>query len=169
MPQKFLTTAKSPLSGCPQYLLNNIEKVQNNAACHVLSVPNNDHIFPHLASLHWLPIDSRIQYKLAFLCPNFLNSTDVCLTELLTVYKPARQLRSSSASSILCAHALAWTKIFFLCYNRLSGTVSLAKLGNQTHSNLSNNFWNLASSSYRKFVLTVLVLCFVLGYVPHSG
>ena len=52
------------LSGCPQYLLNKLQKVQNNAARLVLRVSKTDHISPHLAPLHWLPIDSRIQYKL---------------------------------------------------------------------------------------------------------
>ena len=62
-----------------------------------------DHISPHLGSLHWLPIDSQIQYKLSSLCYNCLNSTaSDYLTELLRIYKPTRQLRSSSDTSILC-------------------------------------------------------------------
>ena len=46
------------LSGCPQYLLNKLQKVQNNAARLVLRVSKTDHISPHLACLHWLPTDS---------------------------------------------------------------------------------------------------------------
>ena len=30
----------------------------NNAARHILRVPKTDHISPHLASLHWLPVDA---------------------------------------------------------------------------------------------------------------
>ena len=48
------------LFGCPQYLLNKLQKVQNNAARLVPRVSKTDHISPHLAYLHWLPIDSRI-------------------------------------------------------------------------------------------------------------
>ena len=59
-----LDHCNSFLSGCPQYLLNKLQKVQNNAARLVLRVSKTDHISPHLASFHWLPIDSRIQYKL---------------------------------------------------------------------------------------------------------
>ena len=78
-------------------------QVQNNTAHHVLRVSKTDHISPHLASLHWLPIDSRIQYTLSSLCYNCLNSTAAdYLTELLRIYKPTRQLRLSSDSSILC-------------------------------------------------------------------
>ena len=93
----------SLLFGCPQYLLNKLQKVQNNAARLVLRVSKTDHISPHLASLHWLPIDSWMQYKLSSLCYNCLNSTAPdYLTELLRIYKPTRQLRSSSDTSILC-------------------------------------------------------------------
>ena len=88
---------------CPQYLLNKLQKVQNNAACLVLRISKTDHIFPYLASLHWLPIDSWIQYKLSSLCYNCLSSTAPdYLTELLRIYKPTCQFRSSSDTSILC-------------------------------------------------------------------
>ena len=80
-----------------------LQKVQNNAARLVLKVSKTDHISPHFASLHWLPIESRLQYKLSSLCYNCLNSTaPYHLTELLRIYKPTRQLRSSSGTSILC-------------------------------------------------------------------
>ena len=84
-----LDYCNSLLFGCPQYLLNKLQKVQNNAARLVLKVSITDRNSPHRASLHWLPIDSRIQYKLSSLCYN-------CL------YKPIHQLRSSSDTSTLC-------------------------------------------------------------------
>ena len=40
------------LFGCPQYLLNKLQKVQNNAARLVLRVSRTNHISPHLPSLH---------------------------------------------------------------------------------------------------------------------
>ena len=70
-----LDYCNSLLFGCPQYLLNKRRKVQNNAARLVLRVSNTDHISPHFSSFYWLPIDSRIQYKLSSLCYNCLNST----------------------------------------------------------------------------------------------
>ena len=88
-----LDYCNSFLSGCPQYLLNKLRKAQNNAAHPVLRVSRMDHISSHLASLHWLPIDSQILYKLSCLCCNFLNSTAPdYLTELLRIYKPTCQL-----------------------------------------------------------------------------
>ena len=98
-----LDYCNSLLFGCPQYLLNKQQKVQNNAAHLVLRVSKTDHISLHLACLHWLPFDSLIQYKLSSLCYNCLNSTAPdYLTELLRIYKPTRQLCSSSDTSILC-------------------------------------------------------------------
>ena len=91
--------------------------------------------------LHWLPIDSRIQYKLASLYHSSLNSTaPVCLTEL-KIYKPTRQLHSSSDSSILCLPAVC-THSFgqrSFSYSAPSVWSSLpCKLDHQTHSHLLN-------------------------------
>ena len=47
-----LDYCNSLLFGRPQYLLNKLQKNQNNAARLVLSVSETDHISPHLASLH---------------------------------------------------------------------------------------------------------------------
>ena len=49
------------------------QKVPNNAAHLVLRVPQTDQIPLFLS--HWLPIDLRIQYKLASLCYNCLSMT----------------------------------------------------------------------------------------------
>ena len=63
---------------------------------------NREHISPHLASLHWLPIDSRIKYKLACISYNCMSTNSPpYLSDLLTVYTAARQLRSSSDNSVL--------------------------------------------------------------------
>ena len=98
-----LDYCNSFLFGCPQYLLNKLQKVYNNAAHLVLRVSKMDHISPHFASLHWLPIDSQIQYKLTSHCYNCLSSAAPnYLTELLRIYKPTCLLRSSSDTSILC-------------------------------------------------------------------
>ena len=47
-----LDYCNSLLLGCPQYLLNKLQKVQNNAARLVLRFSKTDHISPHLDSLH---------------------------------------------------------------------------------------------------------------------
>ena len=77
--------------------LTNSKKVQNSAARLVFKALKHEHIKPLLQKLHWLPVVSRIQYKVATLCDNsFTESYPVYLSELLTVYHPSRQLRSIS-------------------------------------------------------------------------
>ena len=63
----------------------------------VFKALKHKHIKPLLQKLHWLPVVSRIQYKVATLCySSFTESYPVYLSELLTVYRPSRQLRSIS-------------------------------------------------------------------------
>ena len=70
-----LVYCTSLLYGCPQYLINRLQKLQNNAARLILRVPKTDHITPHLQTLHWLPVDARIQYKICSLSFNAINSS----------------------------------------------------------------------------------------------
>ena len=98
-----LDYCNSLLFGCPPYLLNRLQKLQNNAARLILKAPKTDHITPHLRTLHWLPIDARIKYKLSSLCFGAITSTGpVYLSDLLKIYTPSRQLRSSADIRILC-------------------------------------------------------------------
>ena len=59
------------LAGCPKHCLNRLQKVQNSAARLVLKAKKRDHVTPLLKTLHWLPVEARIQYKLSLLCHNF--------------------------------------------------------------------------------------------------
>ena len=87
----------SLLSGSPKHLLDKLRKVQNSAARLVFKARKHEHIKPLIQKLHWLPVVSRIQYKVATVCYNyFTESYPVYLSEHLTVYHPYRQLRSSS-------------------------------------------------------------------------
>ena len=98
-----LDYCNSLLFGCPQYLLNRLRKVQNNAARLILKALKTDHITPHLRTLHWLPIDARIKYKLCSLCFGTITSTGpVYLSDLLKIYTPPRQLRSSADIRLPC-------------------------------------------------------------------
>ena len=97
-----LDYCNSLLSGCHRSLILRLQKVQNNAARLILGISKREHISPHLASLHWLPIDSRIKCKLACICYNCMSTNSPpYLSDLLTVYTAARQLRSSSDNSVL--------------------------------------------------------------------
>ena len=58
------------LAGCPKYLLSKLQKVQNNDARLIFRTTRSAHVTPMLHSLHWLPIEQRIKYKLSLLCFN---------------------------------------------------------------------------------------------------
>ena len=89
-----LDYCNSFLSGCPLSLILRLQKVQNNAARLILGISKREHISPHLDSLHWLQIDSRIKYKLACICYNCMSTNSPpYLSDLLTVYTAARGQR----------------------------------------------------------------------------
>ena len=90
------------LYGCPQYLINRLQKVQNNAARLILKVLTTYHITPHLQTLHWLPVNARIQYKICCLSFSAINSScPQYLADLLKIYAPSHQLRSSADTCTL--------------------------------------------------------------------
>ena len=100
------------LAGSPLYLINKLQKVQNSAARLVLKARKRDHATPLLQTLHWLPIQARIDYKISVLCYNFFSgSSPSYFSDLLTVYSPVRQLRSSSDDRLLCVPRIR-TKTF---------------------------------------------------------
>ena len=77
-------------------------KVQNSAARLVFKAHKRDHVSLLLRTLHWLPVQARIEYKLSTLCHSFFSDTaPVDLSDLLRVYSSSRQLRSSSDSRTL--------------------------------------------------------------------
>ena len=81
--------------------LEKLQKVQNSAARLVLKAHKRD-VSPLLRTLHWLAIQARIEYKLSTLFHFFFFDTEpVYLSDLLHVYSPSRQLRSSSDSRTL--------------------------------------------------------------------
>ena len=89
--------------GSPIYMLERLQTVQNSAATQIFECRKHNHISPLLMSLHWLPINARIEYKLSVICHSFfLGLPPIYLSDLLSVHTPKRNLRSSSCHRILC-------------------------------------------------------------------
>ena len=97
-----LDYCNSHLIGCPKYLINRVKRVHNNVARLILKVANTDLITPHSQTLHRLPVDTRIQYKICSFCFSVNSSCPPYLADLLKVYSPSRHLRSSADTCALC-------------------------------------------------------------------
>ena len=83
--------------GLLQNQIQKLQGLQNSAARLVTRTKKSERITPVLINLHWLPVQQRIIFKLLLntykalkgMAPDYLST-------LLTVYKPARSLRSSA-------------------------------------------------------------------------
>ena len=94
-----LDYCNSMLIGLPSNVLERLQKVQNKAARITSLSKARDHITPVLKNLHWLPISKRIEYKVLCYIYKCLNeSAPSYLQELISQYKPSRELRSSEAN-----------------------------------------------------------------------
>src|SRR6267154_886702 len=83
--------------GLPLHSIRRLQLVQNSLARVVVPSTRRFHpITPVLCSLHWLPIPSRIDYKIASITFKIIhNHQPTYLHQLLTPYVPTRLLRSS--------------------------------------------------------------------------
>ena len=107
-----LDYCNSLFNGSPMYMLEIHQKVQNSAARLIFQCRKQNHISPLLMSLHWLPINACIEYKLSVICHSFfLGLSPIYLSDLLLVYTPKQNLCSSSDNRILCIPKLR-TKTF---------------------------------------------------------
>ena len=98
--------------GGPMYMLEGLQKVQNSATILICQCRKQIHISLLLMSLHWLPINARIQYKHTVICHCFyIGLSPIYLSDLLSVYTPTRNLHSSSHNRMLCIPKLR-TKTF---------------------------------------------------------
>ena len=99
-----LNYCRALLSGSPKHLLDRLQKVQNNAAQLIYRSSKFNHITPLLHTLHWFPIEKRIDFKLASVSFKSLNGpAPTYFSDLFHFYTP-RQLRYSADTWV--AHSL---------------------------------------------------------------
>ena len=112
-----LDYCNSVFYGSPMNMLERHQKVEISAARLIFKCCKQNHISPLLMSMHWLPINARIEYKLSVICHSFfLGLYSIYLSDLLSVYSPKRNLHSSSDNRILCIPKLRkviWASFIF--------------------------------------------------------
>jgi len=92
-----LDYANSILLGAPLYTINKLQHIQNTLARIVLQSNSHTHSEALLQQLHWLPVHSRIRFKLATITYKALSTNSPqYLASLIHYNQPARSLRSSN-------------------------------------------------------------------------
>lgn len=87
--------------GLPLKTVRRLQLTQNNAARVVGRVSRYNHISNTLKSLHWLPINKRCQFKTLTMTYKALHmKAPSYICESLNWYRPTRNLRSSSTTSL---------------------------------------------------------------------
>ena len=141
------------LWGMTQTQVQRLQRVQNTAARIVLRKKKFDHATPMLKTLHWLPVESRLDYKvlsLAFEC--FNQTAPEYLSELVPLHQPQRSLRSASQ----CRLQLPSVS---------TGNTNKRTMGFRAFSNAAPRLWNSlplelkkspSSQSFRKGLKTCL-------------
>ena len=90
-----LDNHNSMLFGVPDYLVDKLQLIQNQAARVITQQRKCDHITETLMTLHLLPVKYRIEYKmLLFAYKSHHQAAPVYLADLLFPYVPPRALRS---------------------------------------------------------------------------
>ena len=87
------------LIGIPSKSLQRLQYVQNSAARILMRVRKHEHITPILHSLHWLPVSTRIEYKVSVLTHQSIHGhAPPYLKELLNPHSTTRSLRSTHSN-----------------------------------------------------------------------
>ena len=121
------------LSSLPKLHVNRLQRLQNWAARLVFEVGRSHSAQPLINSLHWLPIQQRIIFKLLLyvykslhhLAPNYLSNC-------LTLYTPSRNLRSSNDNL------------------RLNYPITRVQAGDRTFTVAASKGWNNLPMSIRQ-------------------
>ena len=128
-----LDYCNSLICSLPNKLLQKLQRVQNSAAKLIMLKKKRDHVTPLLKELHWLPIKYRSEFKILVITWKILHSSaPENIVNLITQYKPLRNLRSSNEN--------------FLIRSSIPRNCS----GHRAFSNLSPFLWNGIPSAIRK-------------------
>ena len=92
---------QSHIYGLTKNSITRLQLLQNKTARIVTKSKKSNQITPVLQSLHWLPVEKRIAFKIGCHCFKCIHGTvPDYLTSLVSIYNPNRTLRSLSAMSL---------------------------------------------------------------------
>ena len=130
----------SLLYGINNSLINQIQRCQNNAARVMSLTRKYDHVTSVLHSLHWLPVNYRIIYKILIITHKSLyDNGPLYLKNLLSWYSPERDLRSGSQFLLnqpVCRLKSFGARRFEYAAPRLWNDILPIELRNQTDLNI---------------------------------
>jgi hypothetical protein len=91
-----LDNGNSLVYGLPDYQIKRLQRVQNTAARILTRTRRCEHITPIIRSLHWLPVERRIEFKILTLTYKCLHDmAPTYLKEMIEPYQPSCTLRSA--------------------------------------------------------------------------
>lgn len=99
-----LDYCNSVLVGAPAYLVQRLQSVLNASARLIYELRRYDHVTDALASLHWLRVPERVQFKLAVLTFKVLHGTSLSYLGPLVrcADRPgSRRLRSADTERLM--------------------------------------------------------------------
>ncbi len=98
-------------SGVSHKALSRLQLVQNAAARLLTGAKKREHITPILASLHWLPVNFRIDFKILLFVFKALNGlAPQYIKDLIQIYTPVRELRSEGQLQLVVPRARLKTR-----------------------------------------------------------
>ena len=125
-----LDYCNSLLYGTSKANLEKLQRIQNTLARVVAGTKRREHITPVLKDLHWLPVEQRINYKVAVITHKLLQKKQPAyLASLVQEYQPTRVLRSASQCLISRAHVASsrhGNKAFSTAARTVWGTLPLS-------------------------------------------
>ena len=132
------------LYGAPKNVIGKLQKLQNSAAKVVSGARKYDHVTPILKELHWLPVPYRISFKIALLTYKCLNNmAPPYLKELIKVYEPQRNLRSSGQLKLVTP----------MCKTK-TGTCAFTSSAPQVWNEIPEHFKKLDLNNFKKQLKT---------------
>lgn len=134
--------------GLPAIHLNRLQRIQNVAARILTCTERHEHISPILFQLHWLPVESRVKFKILLLIHKALNeNAPAYLCAMFNTNETARPLRSSSTHTL----SVPFTRSSFM--QKRSFTVAGSRLWNDLPSFLRHEKNTVAFKKHLKTIL----------------